>query len=151
ELCFGANLIMIASPGEEPPYVTFISTTTHQVVTKLTFDGSNGTPKAAPGGGLEQCGFSPKTKKFYQNVPQIDSNPTIGGVKAGGIAVIDPRDVSSSGAKVEKTLPVDIKDCALPQGMAIGPNNQVMLGCNGPSPPIMGVAHRNTAIVNIHS
>jgi hypothetical protein len=148
ELCFDPthHLIMIASPGVDPPFVTFISTTTHKVVTKLTFNGSNGTPDAT-GGGLEQCGWSPKTKKFYQNVPQIATNPTIGGVKAGGIAVINPLDVSPAGAKVEKTLPVDINDCALPQGMAIGPHNQVMLGCGGPSPN----GHRNTALVNIHT
>src|SRR5262249_58625100 len=59
ELCFGANLIMIASPGEDPPFVTFISTTTHKVVTKLTFDGKNGTPDAT-GGGLAQFGSSPR-------------------------------------------------------------------------------------------
>jgi hypothetical protein len=148
ELCFDPvdHLIMIASPGEDPPFVTFISTTTHQVVTKLTFNGSNGTPDAT-GGGLEQCGWSPKTGKFYQNVPQIATNPVIGGVKAGGVAVIDPKDVSPAGANVEKTHPVDLDDCALPQGMAIGPNNQVMLGCNGPSPN----GHRNTAMININS
>jgi len=150
ELCFDPvdHLIMIASPGEDPPFVTFISTTTHQVVTKLTFNGSNGTPDAT-GGGLEQCGWSPKTGKFYQNVPQIATNPVIGGVKAGGVAVIDPKDVHPDpvGAKVKKTLPVDLDDCGLPQGMAIGPNNQIMLGCNGPSPN----GHRNTAMININS
>src|SRR5262249_19574106 len=49
----------------------------------------------------------------------------------------------------ERTLPVDINDCAGPQGMAIGPDSQIMQGCNAPSP---GAAmHRNTAIINIHS
>src|SRR5262249_15905191 len=133
---------MIASPGEDPPYVTFISTRTHQVVTRLTFDGSNGTPDAT-GGGLEQCGWSPNTGKFYQNVPVIATNPD----KAGGVAVIDPKDVHPGSATVENTLPVDINDGGLRQGMAIGPHNQIMLGCNGPSPG----GHRNTAMINIHS
>jgi hypothetical protein len=148
ELCFDPvdHLIMIASPGENPPFVTFISTTTHQVVTRLTFNGSNGTPDAT-GNSLEQCGWSPKTGKFYQNVPVIVTNPVIGGVQAGGVAVIDPKDVSPAGANVEKTLPVDLNDCGLPQGMAIGPNNQIMLGCAGPSPN----GHRNTAMININS
>jgi hypothetical protein len=153
ELCFDPrdHLIMIASPGEDPPYVTFISTTTHKVVTKLKFNGSNGTPDAS-GGSLEQCGWSPKTGKFYQNVPVINTNPVISGLQAGGVAVIDPKDVHPDpvGAKVEKTLPVDLNDCGLPQGMAIGPDNQILLGCNGPSPPVPP-GNRNTAIININS
>src|SRR5262249_17522847 len=53
ELCFDSkdHLIMIASPGEPTPFVTFISTDTHKVVAKLAFDGNNGTLKAT--GGLE--------------------------------------------------------------------------------------------------
>jgi hypothetical protein len=146
ELCFDPvdHLIMIASPAEDPPYVTFISTTNRKVVTQLKFDGSNGTPIAT--GGLEQCGWSPRTGKFYQNVPVIGTNST-GGLQPGGVAVIDPKSVLAGSAKVEKTLPVDLDACGLPQGMAIGPHNQIMLGCNGPSPN----GHRNTAIINIHS
>ena len=41
--------------------------------------------------------------------------------------------------KVEKTFPVPLDVCTRPQGMAIGPHNQILLGCNGPSPS----GHRN--------
>ena len=34
------------------------------------FDGKKGTPKAT--NGLEQCGWSAKTGKFYQNVPEVN-------------------------------------------------------------------------------
>jgi hypothetical protein len=129
---------MIASPGEDPPYVTFISTTTRKIVSKLVFDGTGGTPKAT--NGLEQCEWSPKTGKFYQNVPEINGpgNDT----KPGGVSVIDPISM-----KVEKTFPVPIDDCAGPQGMAIGPHNQILLGCNAKSPN----GHRNTAVINTES
>ena len=62
--------------------------------------------------------------------------------KDGAVAVIDPKTM-----KVEKTFPVPIEDCDLPQGMAIGPQNQILLGCNGPSPN----GHRNTVIINGNS
>jgi len=76
EMCYDPvdNLIMLASPAEDPPFVTFISTTTYKVVGKLVFDGTKGTPKAT--NGLEQCGWSAETGKFYQNVPAVNStNP----------------------------------------------------------------------------
>jgi hypothetical protein len=137
ELCYDPkdNLIMIASPGEDPPFVTFISTKTYQVASRLTFDGTGIIPKAT--NGLEQCQWDSHTKKFYQNVPEIDGpgNDT----QPGGVSVIDPKTMT-----VEKTFPVPIDACAGPQGMAIGPDNQILLGCNAKSPD----GHRNTAVIN---
>jgi hypothetical protein len=156
ELCYDSvdNLIMIASPAENgdeknpknsKPFVSFISTkgdNAYTVVGQLVFDG-----KAAPqaSNGLEQCGWSPQTGKFYQNVPEIsgagdDTSP-------GGVAVIDPKSVLKGSPKVEQTFPVPIDDCAGPQGMAMGPHNQILLGCNAASPD----GHRNIAIINQHS
>jgi hypothetical protein len=34
---------------------------------------------------------------------------------------------------IEKTVLLNHNDCAGPQGMAIGPDNQILLGCNAPS------------------
>jgi hypothetical protein len=151
ELCFDSkdHLIMIASPGEGDgttsagPFVTFISTKTHKVVAngRLVFDGTNGTVQAT--GGLEQCGWSRKTGKFYQNVPVAGKGPS------GVIAVIDPETVLAGHPKVMTNLPVADNDCDLPQGMAIGPDDQIMLGCNGPS--LGGNGLRNTAMVNINT
>src|SRR5262249_24466820 len=60
ELCFDSkdHLIMIASPGEDPPFVTFISTTTHQVVQpggRLVFNGGDPVMGLKATNGLEQC------------------------------------------------------------------------------------------------
>jgi len=156
ELCYDPNdnLIMMASPAENTndanpklsaPYVSFISTkgpNAYTVVGQLVFDGKNA-PQAS--NGLEQCGWSPKTGKFYQNVPEVsgggdDSSP-------GAVAVIDPQSVLNGSPTVEKTLPVDFEACAGPQGMAIGPNNEILLGCSAPS----SNGHRNTAIINTNS
>ena len=81
ELCYDPkdNIIMIASPAEPAsnggPFVTFISSKTYKVLGHLTLD---------QGTGIEQCGWSPKTGKFYQNVP---ADP--GGQDQ--VAVIDPK------------------------------------------------------------
>ena len=135
------NLVMIASPAEDPPFVTFISTKTYKVVGKLPFDGTTGnTPKAT--NGLEQCGWSPQTGLFYQNVPEINGpgNDTA----PGGIAVIDPQSVLNGKPKVEKVFDIPLEDCAGPQGMAIGPDDQILEGCNAKSPN----QSRNTVVVS---
>lgn len=53
--------------------------------------------------------------------------------------------INPSTMKVETSFPVPIADCAGPQGMAIGPDNQIMLGCNAASIP---GGHRNSVVIN---
>jgi hypothetical protein len=140
EFCYDSadNLVMIASPAESPPYVTFISTTSYKVVGTLVFDGKHdGAPNAT--NGLEQCGWSPNTGKFYQNVPAVNSpNPGVDDVP-GAIAVINPKKMT-----VEKLHFIPLEDCAGPQGMAIGPDDQILEGCNAAGPN----GHRNTVVVS---
>jgi hypothetical protein len=146
EMCYDPkdNLIMIASPAEDPPYVTFISTAgadAYTVLVKLPFDGTTGnTPKAT--NGLEQCGWSPTTGLFYQNVPEIsgDGHDTA----PGGIAVIDPKTALAKKPKVAKVFTIPLEDCAGPQGMAIGPDDQILEGCNAAGPN----GHRNSVVVS---
>jgi hypothetical protein len=138
EFCYDSadNLIMIASPAESPPFVTFISTTSYTVVGKLVFDGGKGNGPNATNG-LEQCGWSAATGKFYQNVPEINGDGK--DHAPGAIAVINPKNM-----KVEKLFPIPLEDCAGPQGMAIGPNSQILEGCNAAGPN----GHRNTVVVS---
>ena len=131
------NLIMIASPAETPPFVTFISTTSYKVVGTLVFDGKKGNGPNATNG-LEQCGWSPSSGKFYQNVPAIDG-PAGEDSVPGAVAVINPKNM-----KVERLFPIPLEDCAGPQGMAIGPNDQILEGCNAASPN----GHRNTVVLS---
>ncbi len=133
---------MIASPAESPPFVTFVSTTTYKVVGKLIFDGSSAAGHAPLNAtnGLEQCGWSAATGKFYQNVPEVSGagNDT----SAGAVAVINPKTML-----VETSFPVPLADCAGPQGMAIGPDSQIMLGCNAASIPVgTGISWSSTRI-----
>ena len=119
ELCYDANdhIIMMANDASSPsPFVTFISSTHFAVLGHIVMDGTKGAPTAT--NGIEQCQWSPRTGKFYINLPQTGD--------AGLVLVIDP--VSE---KIEQTWSVVGTGCSLPQGMAIGPTNQILLGCNG--------------------
>jgi hypothetical protein len=123
ELCYDPkdNIIMIASPAETPtPFVTFISTAganKGQVLGHISF--------GAPATGIEQCGWSPTTGKFYQNLP---ADP--GGQDQ--VAVINPS--TMTGGVVDHFINININDCSGLRGMAIGPDNQILLGCNAASP-----------------
>ena len=104
ELCFDPqnHVIMIASPGEESspgvpaPFVTFISTTTHKVLSRLVFNGTTGPQPSMLGwpingaginatGGLEQCQWSAKTGQLYQNVPVNGAGPGGAVLVAGAV------------------------------------------------------------------
>jgi DNA-binding beta-propeller fold protein YncE len=58
------------------------------------------------------------------------------------VAVIDPATKT-----VVDTFIIPVDQCAAPQGMAVGPSNQILLGCNAPSPN----GHSNTVIINERS
>ena len=129
------HLLAVANNADSPPFVSLINTDTHKVVSKIVFDGTNGTPDATTTG-IEQPQWSAKTGQFYVSVPQIfPSDPT-----QGGVSVIDP--VSAS---VTKTFPV--ANCT-PAGLALGPDNQAMIGCSasfGKTPNVL----TQSVVINI--
>jgi DNA-binding beta-propeller fold protein YncE len=101
------SLILIANDADEPPFLTFISTSARSVVKKIEF------PNATMG--LEQPVYDPVGGMFYQAVPQTTAN-------AGGeVAVLDPSTLS-----VVKSFV--LPNC-VPHGMALGPGNQLLAGC----------------------
>lgn len=96
--------------AENPPFATLVSTKPdHAIVGKVVF------PDA--GDGAEQPAYNPTDGLFYMSIPQIGKDP-----KKGGIAVIDPKT-----GKLVKMLPVD--GCH-PAGLAFGPDDNFVLGCN---------------------
>jgi hypothetical protein len=134
EMCHDPRdkLVMMANNAETPfPFVSIVSTQTYNVVKKITFDGSNNTPKAV--NGAEQCQWSLRTGKFYISIPEVGGT---GG--AGGVAVIDPKTMN-----VETTFIIPLASCQAPQGLAIGPDHQILLGCNG-----AGGSDHPTAIID---
>src|SRR5215469_11675301 len=134
ELCHDDNnqIILIANDASEPhPFVTFISSTSFAVLGHIVMDGKEGRPDAA--GGIEQCQWSPKTGKFYLNVPNPASNPN-----DGVVLQIDP--VSE---KIEKTFSLAGSGCGGNAGMALGPFPQALLGCSNLGP--------NSVVINLNS
>ena len=134
ELCHDDNnhIILIANDASSPhPFVTFISSTSFGVLGNIVMDGQGGRPDAA--GGIEQCAWSPKTGKFYLNVPNPASNPN-----DGVVLQIDP--VSR---KIEKTFSLTGSGCGGNAGMALGPFPQALLGCSNLGP--------NSVVINLNS
>ena len=143
ELCHDDNnqIILIANDASEPhPFVTFISSTSFAVLGHIVMDGKEGRPDAA--GGIEQCQWSPKTGKFYLNVP----NPTVGpspgqpgpNTDNGVVLRIDP--VSE---RIEQTFSLAGSGCGGNNGMALGPFPQALLGCSNAGP--------NSVVINLNS
>ena len=129
ELCYDSadQLVMVANNADDPPFASIISTQWPlrlQSRSKIVFDGTNNAPKS--NNGAEQCQWSPRTGKFYISIPGIVGRTS---TEEGGVAVIDPKT-----KMVEKTFLIDGNDCIAPQGMAVGPDSQILLGCNQPSP-----------------
>jgi len=137
ELCHDDNnkIILIANDASSPhPFVTFISSESFAVLGHIVMDGSSAgklTPDAT--GGIEQCQWSPKTGKFYINVPNPASNPD-----DGVVLQIDP--VSE---KIEKSFPLTNSGCNGNAGMALGPFPQALLGCSNGGP--------NSVVINLNS
>ena len=134
ELCHDDNnqIILIANDASSPhPFVTFISSTSFSILGHIVMDGQEGRPDAA--GGIEQCQWSPKTGKFYLNVPNPASNPN-----DGLVLQIDP--VSE---KIEKTFSLSGSGCGGNAGMALGPFPQALLGCANTGP--------NSLVINLNS
>jgi len=141
ELCYDPNehLIVIANDAEadvtgHAPFISFIPTVGHNaytVVKQIPF------PQAT--NGIEQCQWNPRNGLIYLNLPEVHGNAM--DTTDGNVVVIDPRRMAVLTAfKIPVTL------CAGPQGMAIGPEPQILLGCNAASqPPGSG---QNSAIMD---
>jgi hypothetical protein len=138
ELCWDPrdHLVLIANDADSPPFVSFISTDTYTVVGRIAFDGGHA-PKAT--NGIEQCQWSRRTGMFYLAIPEV--NGAGNDTSPGAVAVISPTTMS-----VAETFTLPLGVCAGPQGMALGPENQILLGCNDPNKTVP-----STVAINQHS
>jgi len=150
ELCFDPRdqLVMIANDAETPfPFVSIISTENYSILQKITMNGA-----VAPGGtvaspaatnGIEQCQWDHRTGKFYVNIPEVNGpgNDT----QPGAVVTISPETL-----QIEAVYSIPISKCAGPQGMAIGPDHQILLGCNDPNktvPSTVVIDDRNGNVI----
>lgn len=133
ELCFDPRdqLVLMANDAESPfPFITLISTENYSVLQRITMDGTvaSGGQVASPAAtnGIEQCQWDRRTGKFYVNIPEVSGpgNDT----KPGAVVTISPQTL-----QIDAVYSIPIDKCAGPQGMTIGPDHQILLGCNDPN------------------
>jgi hypothetical protein len=96
------HIIMITNPGDNPPFVTFISTDTQSVLGQLTYPASQS--------GLEQPVWNPETYRFDISVPAT-------GMNLGSVDEIDP---------ITMKITNSFRVTASPAGLALGPIQRVM-------------------------
>jgi hypothetical protein len=108
------GLLLVINNADAVPFGTFISvnkmTGALTVGTRITF--------TAATNGAEQPVWDPGTGKFYLSIPEINGNQTN---QHGAVLRI------STSGEVEATYPVDF--CG-PAGLALGPNGDLLVGCN---------------------
>ncbi len=99
------GIILIGNDSDNPPFLTFISVTSRTVVGKISY------PNAT---GLEQPVWNPANDMFYVSVPATKTN------LGGEINVIDPKSM-----KIVQVFPLTNQN---PNGLALGPNQQLLIG-----------------------
>src|SRR5215475_11813484 len=103
ELCEDPQRHVVLVANDEPSdlFLTFISTETYKVVGKLQL---NGTDRDAQNinatNGIEQCQWSPRTRKFYLAIPEV--NGTGSNTEPGAVLEINPASM-----KVQKVFPIN--------------------------------------------
>jgi hypothetical protein len=130
-------LVVVANNDDKPwPWITFIPTSgpnARTAVKQIIFNGLLGSGGVMATNGIEQCQWDAKTGKIYLNIPE--NNGSGNDTTPGAVVVIDPKSMS-----VEKVFTIPLSACTAPMGMAIGPENQILLGCSANG--------SNSAIIN---
>lgn len=109
------GIVAFANNANTPPFITFISTSTNEVLAHFVFDNATG---------IEQSQYDPKTKLFFVNVVGTPTNP------GGEVDTFDPATILAKAPAVKSVFP--LTNCA-PTGMALGLNDQLLIGCDPPS------------------
>jgi hypothetical protein len=109
------HILAAANNADSPPFVTLFDTKHKTILGKMVFTTAGVGVDAQ--NGIEQPAYSPATGLFYVSVPQVGAT-----LSTGGVSVIDPKTM-----KVLRTLLVS--NCS-PAGLALGPNNEALLGCS---------------------
>ncbi len=135
EMCFDPidNLVMATNNADTPPYASIFDATTKKIVAQIPWNANTN--------GAEQCVYDSRTGLFYATDPELNGTGNNGA--PGGISVVDPKVAiaqnftGTPGPGQGNTVPVvatyvlPLTACDGPQGMAVGPAPQLLVGCNG--------------------
>jgi hypothetical protein len=128
------KIFMINSPGESPPFATFIDTTTQKIIATLLFT-DPGTGAAGPASaGLEACVYDHGTQSFLNNNDGTTANPhgevdvipatfVMQGTPAAPVTLTLPAITPGNGFKV---FPLGNCD---PTGLVLGPGTDMAVVC----------------------
>ena len=121
--------LLVVNNADDPAFMTLISTKHGNSILfgHVTVPGATG--------GLEQPVWDQKTKRFYISVPELNGDAT-----QSGVAVFDPK------TGVVETV-YSVGPCS-PSGIALGPNQHLLLGCAQP-PSIVISAQTGQIVASI--
>jgi hypothetical protein len=136
------HVVLVANDDDSDLFLTFISTNTYEILGKLSLKGDDpNARKIKATDGIEQCQWSPRTGKFYLAVPEVGGSGS--NTQPGAVLEIDPKSM-----KVRNVFSIDFgflpetgtpgmpgftpatAACLGPQGLAIGPQGEIVLGCS---------------------
>jgi hypothetical protein len=155
ELCVDPqdHVVLVANDDALDLFLTFISTNTYEILGKLSLKGDDPNARNVKAtNGIEQCQWSPRTGKFYLAVPEVNGSGS--NTQPGAVLQIDPKSRT-----VEKVFFIDFgflpptgttpatAACLGPQGMAIGPNREILLGCSNSGQGSVIINERNGDLV----
>jgi hypothetical protein len=109
------HILAAANNADTPPFITLFDTNAKKIIGQMVFTTAGVGVDAE--NGIEQSQWSHETGLFYVSVPQVGSDPTV-----GGVSVIDPHTM-----KVLRTLLVH--NCS-PAGLTLGPRHEALIGCS---------------------
>jgi len=133
------NIYMISSPGETPPFATFIDVTTQKIIATVVFTDPGTGLGGPPSAGLEACQYDHATASFFVNNDGSSANPhgELDVIPASAILVGTPA------APVVLTLPAEAPGNGFhyypegncdPTGLALGPGTDIAISCREGTP-----------------
>jgi hypothetical protein len=131
ELCYNpaSNVVLVANPASVDNFITFIDATNYSVLGKIKFDGTDSNGENIQANGIEQCVYDPRDGNFYLNIPAtVGQTYSPQGVTLR-ISPSPPFKVLAA-FPIPKTTP---PTCNGGSGLAVGPANQLLVGCGGTS------------------
>jgi hypothetical protein len=160
ELCenVGGETVLVANDDPVDNFLSFINTESYSVIERHKLDGTdaaflitlNDPAVTVPTGakivanGIEQCKFNPRTGSYFLAVP----NTTINGKAAGTGVVL--RISGKAPFQIEQSITIpQSTGCTGPQGLAIGPDHQVLLGCGGASKSSLIIDDRSGSVATV--
>jgi len=151
-------VVLVANDDDSDLFVTFISTNTYEILGKLSLKGDDpNAQKIKATNGIEQCQWSPRTGKFYLAVPEVNGSGS--NTQPGAVLEINPKSM-----KVQNVFSIDFgflpetgtpgmpgftpatAACLGPQGMAIGPQGEILLGCSNGGTVMVGTVTVTVAV-----